>query len=84
MSMIPQTLNISDLRTTSAKSINLYTLRKFIKYFFKNTLVKAVFTFTVFEILLFKVRSVLSFAQRETGSKRIKISGKKQKKIGFC
>ena len=81
--MIPQTLNISDLRTTSAKSINLYTLRKFIKYFFKNARVKAVFTFTVFEILLFKVRSV-SFAQRETGSKRVKISLKKQKKIGFC
>ena len=30
--IIPQTLHINNLRTTSAKSVNLDTLRKLIKY----------------------------------------------------
>ena len=34
--IIPQTLNINNLRTTRAKSINLHTVRKFIEYSFKN------------------------------------------------
>ena len=36
MPVIPQTLNILNLRTTSAKSINLNTIRKLIEYSFKN------------------------------------------------
>ena len=35
------------------KSINLNIIRKLIKYSFKNVLVKAMFTLTVLEILLF-------------------------------
>ena len=54
ISMIPQTLNIKNYRTTSAKSINLHIIRKLIEYFLKNGLVKAMFITTVFEILLFE------------------------------
>ena len=54
ISMIPQTLNIKNYRTTSAKSINLHIIRKLIEYFLKNGLVKAMFIPTVFEILLFE------------------------------
>ena len=70
--IIPQTLNINNLRTTSAKNINLHTIRKLIKYSLKNSLVKIVFIVTVFEILLFEGRLVLSPAQRGTGNERVK------------
>ena len=63
--IIPQTLNINNLRTTIAKSVNL-------QYSLKDVRVKAVFTVTVFEILLFEGRSVLSPDQQGTGSKRVK------------
>ena len=43
---------------------------------------KAVFTLTVFEILLSKGRSVLWPAQLDTGDKRVKVSLKNQKNIG--
>ena len=33
---ITQTLNINNLRTTTAKSINLYTIRKLVEYILKN------------------------------------------------
>ena len=36
--IIPQTLNISNERTTSAKPINLDIIRKLIKYSLKNVL----------------------------------------------
>ena len=36
MPIITQTLNINNLRTTSAKSINLHTIRKLAEYSFKN------------------------------------------------
>ena len=52
MPIITQTLNMNDLRTTSAKSNNLHTIRKLIEYSLKTVLVKAMFTLTVFEILL--------------------------------
>ena len=70
--VIPQTLNINNLRTTSAKSIKLHTIRKFIKHSLKNARIK-VFTVTAFEILLFEDRSVLSPTQQGTGSKRVKV-----------
>ena len=38
MPIISSTLNISNLRATSAKSINLHTIRKLIEYSLKNTL----------------------------------------------
>ena len=43
-----------------------------IEYSLKNVLVKAMFALTVFEILLFKRRSVLLPAQRVIGSERVK------------
>ena len=39
------------------------------------------FTLTVFEILQFEVRSVLSPAQQSTGSERVKLPVKNQKNI---
>ena len=38
--IIPQTLNINNYRTTSAKSINLHIIRKFIEYSLKTFLSK--------------------------------------------
>ena len=73
MPIIPQTLNINNLGTGSAKSINLHTIRKFNEYSLKNVLVQAMFTVTVFEMLLSRGRSVLSPAQRSTESERVKI-----------
>ena len=83
MPIVPQTLNINNLRTTSAKAINLHTIRKLVEYSLNNLLVKAIFTLTVFEILLSEGRSVLSPAERGTGSKRVKVSVKNQKNIGI-
>ena len=68
--IIPQTLNINNLRTTSAKSVNLHNIRRLTEYSLKNVLVKAMFTITAFEILLSESRSVLSPAQWGTGNER--------------
>ena len=57
MPIIPQTLNNNNLRTTNAKSINLYTVINHIKYSLKKHFLKAMFTVTVFEILLFVERT---------------------------
>ena len=72
MPIIQQTLNINNSRTTRAKSINLHTIRKLIEYSLKNRPIKAIFTPTVFEILMSEGRSVLSPAQRGTWSERVK------------
>ena len=53
MLIITQTLNINNLITTSGKSINLHTIRKLVEYYFKNVLANAMFTISVFEILLY-------------------------------
>ena len=73
MSIIPQTSNIKNLRTTSAKSINLDTIRKLIGYYLRKVLVKAMFTITIFKILLFEGRSVLPSSQWGTGSEKVNI-----------
>ena len=73
MPIITQTLNISNLRSTNAKSINLHTIKNLVEYSLKNVVAKAMFTLTVFEILLSEGRSVLSPAQRGTGSERINV-----------
>ena len=49
--------------------------------FFKRLLVKAMFTLTVFELLLSENRSVLSPAQRGTGSERVKVSVKNKTNV---
>ena len=71
MPIITKSLNINNLRTTSAKSINLPTIRKLVEYSFKNVNAKATFTLTVFETLLPKGRSVLWTAQQGTGSEKV-------------
>ena len=81
MPMIPKTWNINNVRTKSSKTINWYTIRKLLQYFLKNFLVKAIFTLSVFEILLFQGRLVLSPTQQGTGSVRLKVSVKNQKHI---
>ena len=50
----------------------MHIIRKLIKYSFKMVAVQALFTLTVFEVLLFEGRSVLAPARRGTGSKRVK------------
>ena len=70
MLIIPQALNINNLRITSGKSINLYSIRKLLEYSLKNDSVKTIFNLTAFEILLFEGRLALSPVQQGTGSKR--------------
>ena len=67
-----QTLNINNLRTRRAKSINLNTIRKVIEYSLKTVILKTIFIL-VFEIFLFKFRSVLSPIQRVQGAKVLNI-----------
>ena len=74
MSVIPKTLNINILRTTSAKSSNMHAIRKLIEYSLKNDLVKAILTLNIFEILLSEGRSVLSPAQQGALNERVKIN----------
>ena len=50
--IIPQTLN------AIAKSINLHIIRKLIKYSLKKDFLKAMFTLSDFEIMLFEARSI--------------------------
>ena len=75
MPIIPQTSNINNLRGGSAKSINLHTIRKVIKYSLKKVSLKAMFTLNFFEILL-EGRSVLLLAERGTKSEWVKHSVK--------
>ena len=70
--IIRRTLNINNLRTTSAKSINLHTIRKAIEYTLKNVLVWTIFTLTIFKILLFEGRLALPTNKRGTASERVK------------
>ena len=57
MPIIPQPLNINNLRSTSKMSINSHTISKTIDYSLKNNVtVKATFCLNVFEILLFESR----------------------------
>ena len=83
--IIPQTLNINNLRTTSAKSINLHTIRKAYLIFFKKHFKRVMFTSAVFEILLSEIRSVLSPAQRGVqGAKGLNFQWKTKKIFGIC
>ena len=84
MPIIPQTFNINNLRTTLAKSINLHAISKPIEYSLKNILVKAIFTSTVFKILLFVGRFVLSPAQQGIRSEWVEVSVENKKLFGFC
>ena len=73
MPIIPQTLNINNSTTTRTKSINPHTIRKLIEYSLKKVPIKAMFSPTIFEILMSEGRSVLSLAQQSTGSERAKM-----------
>ena len=80
--VITQDLNINNLRTTSAKSINLNTIRKLLEYSLKGTGEKTVFILRVSGILRSEGRSVLWAAQQRSGSKGVKVPVKNQKNIG--
>ena len=81
----PQLLKINNLGTTSAKSINLHTIRKLIKCSLKNVPVKAVLTLIVSEILLFEGRLVLLPTLAGYRERKGKSFSEKSKKIfGFC
>ena len=51
---VAASLNINNSRTTSENSINPDRIRKLMKYSLKTNHLKAMFTLTVFEILLFE------------------------------
>ena len=55
------------------QSINLHTIKNLVEYSLKNVVAKAMFTLTVFEILLSEGRSVLSPAQRSAESKTVNV-----------
>ena len=59
MPIITQALNIKNLRTTSAKSINLHTIKKLVELFRKTFVAKAIFFPIFLKILLSKGRSKL-------------------------
>ena len=71
-------------RTTRAKSINLHTIRKLIEYSLKNVLVKAIFTPSVFEILMHEGRSVLKRLSGAQGTKGLKFQWKSKKIFWIC
>ena len=45
MPMIPQTLNINNLRATNEKSLKLYTIRKITEYSFKGSFKGSVYCY---------------------------------------
>ena len=53
MPIIPQTLSINNLGTTSAKSVDLHTIRKLVEYSLNN--LTSMFALIVLEILLFDI-----------------------------
>ena len=67
MPIIPQTLSINNLGTTSAKSIDLNTIRKLVEYSLNN--LTSMFALTVLEILLFDIITHTAGA----GSKRANV-----------
>ena len=79
MPIIPQTLNINNLKTASANSINLHTIKKLVKYYLKNVSCKShVYTYRFWDVsvrrlVLSSVRLVLSSALRGTKSKRVNV-----------
>ena len=76
--IIPQILNIKNMSTTNAKSIDLHTIRHLIK-----CSLKAMSHLTIFEIFLFKLSSVFTDAKWSTVSKWVKTSVANQKRCVF-
>ena len=77
--IIPQTLNMNNLRTTSAKSINVHNVSKLIKYFWKKSLKRKCLPLPFSKYCCLKV---LSPAQWGTWSERAKF--KNFAKFIFC
>ena len=57
--IITKTINVNNLKTAIAKSLNRDAISRLIEYSFKKVQVKATFTTTVLKILLFGARLVL-------------------------
>ena len=64
---------LQQLENHKCKVYQPESIRKVIKYSFKNVTVMIMFTLTIFKILLFLGRSVLSPAQQSAGSERAKL-----------
>ena len=79
--IIPLTLNINNLRTTSEKSIKLHIIRKLMEYFLNNIAVNTIFTLTALETPLSEGRSALGPTQRLLGSGNVKPSVKNPKHV---
>ena len=69
MPIIPQTLNINNLRTTSAKSINLHTIRKLIEYSLKNVPVRQCLLLPLWR---YCYPNVVRYHQRHSGVQGVK------------
>ena len=82
--IIPQILHIKNYKTTSVKSMNLDIIRQLKEYPLKTVLVKAMFTLTIFNIILFEGRSILWPAQRVTGNERVNYFLKKKDRYKYC
>ena len=82
--IIPQILNIKNYKTTSVKSMNLDIIRQLKEYPLKIVFVKAMFTLTIFNIILFEGRSILWPAQRVTGNERVNYFLKKKDRYKYC
>ena len=80
MPIITQTLNINNVRTTIAKSINLHTIRKFAEYSLKHVRQRQCLLLPFSRYCCPKVRLVLQPAQRGTGSERVKVCPSKMRK----
>ena len=81
ISIIPKTLNIKNIGTTNAKSINPHTIRKLINCSLKNVCVKAIITLILSEILLLKVGLYYHQSNWVQGEKGLKFQWKSKKKI---
>ena len=70
---ITQTLNINNLRTTTAKSINLYTIRKLVEYILKNAGQTQCLLLLFSRYCCLKVGRYCEPAKRGTGSERVNL-----------
>ena len=81
MPIITQILKINNLKTTSAKYINMHTIRKLVEHSLKMLLGKSIVWSPNFRKLLSKGRVVLSPVQLGTGSEMVKVLVENQKNI---
>ena len=77
--IIKHILNINNQRTKNAKLINLDIIKNLIIYSLEKIAVKLMFSLSVFNIVLFRRRSVLGPVQWDPTNDRVKFSVKNRK-----